>query len=244
MLPRKVKALALPWGEATAVDTQFWVLPTCHCSAAASRDCRSDKQVKNSLKSRDKNIPTRVKRGISITNTILCVPVPGQVWRSCLSGRKNEAEIWEVSVCVKHALQKYRGFSPSFQGSAMIFLAQLCLVEFGNHHFGRNENSLTTSFFPQSRRNHTERKTQRTHLATGDAQTCILGFEAEYYNPLCSFSSPLFWPQVQAVIDELWGWFSWFWKPFPGPDASTALQGAQHNTHPARRRWRENSKDN
>lgn len=80
-------------GEKPQLWTQFWVLPTCHCSAAATREWRSDKQVKNSLKNRDKNIPTRVKCGINITNTILCVPVPGQVWRSCLSGRKNEAEV-------------------------------------------------------------------------------------------------------------------------------------------------------
>lgn len=54
MLPRKVKALALSWGEAAAVDTQFY-------SAAATRDLQSDKQVKNSLKNRDKNIPTHVE---------------------------------------------------------------------------------------------------------------------------------------------------------------------------------------
>lgn len=175
-----------------------------------------------------------MKCGINVTNTVLCVPVPGQVWRSCLSGKKNEAEIEKRCLCVWNtSWRNTLDFPPSFQCSAMIFLAHFCWVELGNRHFGRNcrnENSLTTSFFPQSWRNHTEWKTPRTHLATGDTQTCILGFEAECYNPLCSFSSPLFWPQVQVVRDELWGWFSWIWKPFPGPDANTPLQGAQHNT--------------
>lgn len=117
---------------------------------------------------------------------------------------------------------------PSLQCSAMILLGsvrkpplwqELQEWKFFNH-----------IFFPQSTRNHTEWITPRAHLATGDTQTWILGFEAECSSPLCSFSSPLFWPQAQAVRDELWGWFSWIWKPFPGPDANTALQGAQHNT--------------
>lgn len=164
-----------------------------------------------------------------------------------LAGRMKQKFKKRLCVCVNCALQEYPGFSPFISVLSNDFLStvqfgwvrkpplwqELQEWEFFNH-----------IFFPQSRRNRTERKTQRTHLATGDTQTCILGFEAEYYNPLCSFSSPLFWPQVQVVGDELWGWFSWFWKPFPGPDANTPLQGAQHNTHPAKWWWRENSKDN
>lgn len=99
ILPRKVKALAVPWGEATAVDTALGVaqMSLLCCS---TRDWASDKQVKNKLKNRDKNIPTRVKCGINVTNTILCVPVPGQVWRSCLSAGENEAETERECLCV------------------------------------------------------------------------------------------------------------------------------------------------
>lgn len=130
---------------------QLWVLPKYHCSAAATRYWRSDKQVKNSLKNRDKNIPTSVKCGINITNTILCVPVSGQVWGSCLSGRKNEAEIEKECVCVWNtSCRNTMDFPPLLQCSAMIFLAHFCWAELGNHHAGRNcrnENSLSTSFF-------------------------------------------------------------------------------------------------
>lgn len=150
------------------------------------------------------------------------------------SDRKNEAEIEKEWLCVWIVpCRNIMDFPPSLQCSAMISLAQLCGVELGNHHSGRNcrkENSLTTSFSPQSRRNRTEWKTRRAHLATGETQTCILGFEAECSYPLCPFPRPLFCPQVQAARDELLGWFPWIWKPFPGPDANTALQGAQHNT--------------
>lgn len=149
VLPRRVKALAVPWGEATAADTVLGVaqMPLLCCS---TRDWGSDEQVKNNLKNRDKNIPTHVKCGINITNTILCAPVPGQVWRSCLSAGKNEAEIENECLCVWNTSCKIPWISPpSIQCSAMIFLAHFCWVELGNHHFGRNcrnEDSLTTSF--------------------------------------------------------------------------------------------------
>lgn len=111
-LPRKVKALPVPWGEATAVDTVLGAaqMPLLCCS---TRNWRSDEQVKNNLKNRDKNIPTRVKCGTNVTNTILCVPVPGQVWRSCLSAGKNEAEIEKKEcLCVWDTSCKIPWISP------------------------------------------------------------------------------------------------------------------------------------
>lgn len=226
-----------PWQcprEKLQLRTQVWVLPKCHCSAAASRDWRSDEQVKNNLKNRDKNIPT-VWSVASMSPTwsfvLQCLARFGEA--AYLLGRMKQKLKKSVCVCVWNTSCKTPWISPFISVLSNDFLSTLLLGwvrkpplwqelqewEFFNH-----------IFFPQSRRNHTEWKTPRTHLATGDTQTCILGFEAECYNPLGSFSSPLFWPQVQAVRDELWGWFSWIWKSFPGPDANTSLQGAQHDT--------------
>lgn len=134
-----------------------------------------------------------------------------------------------VCVCETHPV-KYPGSPPFISVLSNDFLSTLLLGWVRKPPLWQEWEFFNHIFSPQSRRNHTEWKTPRTHLATGDTQTCILGFEAECYNPLCSFSSPLSWPQVQAVRDELWGWFSWIWKPFPGPDANTSPQGAQHNT--------------
>lgn len=219
---------------------QFWVLPKCHCSAL-----KSDKQVKNSLKNRDKNIPTSVKCGINITNTIPCVPVLASSEEAAYlaGGMKQKLK---KSVCVWNTSCRNTMDSSFISVLSNDFLSTLLLGwvrkpplwqelqerEFFNHIFS-----------PQSRRNHTEWKTQRTRLATGDTQTCILGYEAECYNPLCSFSSPLYWPQVQAARDEWWGWFSWIWSLSLGqmqahPSGSTAP------AHSARWWWRENSKDN
>lgn len=78
---------------------QFWVLPKCHCSAAATRDWRSDKQVKNSLKNRDKNIPT-VSSVASTLPTWSFVFQCTARFEEAASGRKNEAEIEKECLCV------------------------------------------------------------------------------------------------------------------------------------------------
>lgn len=112
MLPKKVKALAVPWGEATAVDTALGVaqMPLLCCS---TRDWASDKQVKNKLK----NQGYKYSHSCGVWHQRyqhhpLC-SMPGQVWRSCLSAGKNKAENWKrVSVCVKHILWNTLDFPP------------------------------------------------------------------------------------------------------------------------------------
>lgn len=174
---------------------------------------------------------------------ILCVPVHGQVWRSCI-WQEEWSRNWErVSVCVKHVLQKYHGFPPLLQCSAMIFLAHLCWVGLGNHHSGRNcrnENSLTTSFFlraggtTQNEKLQEHVQQQETHKPGFWDLSRILQCTVFIFQSIVLTTGPGW--------DELWGWFSWIWKPFPGPDASR-----EHSTtfaHSARWWWRESSKDN